>query len=150
MKSRRGASHKQALRATSNQQQSLDLFGAPSYDPAPLKAAIKAAIRASGKSYDQVADLMSGYLARKISADEIYTWTGPSKENRMPRSDELEALTWATRSPLALGALGRPSGMAVITRDDAQLLAIAALDEQRAAIDEELATLRAARKAGRK
>jgi hypothetical protein len=123
----------------------LDLFGAPAYSPAPLKVAIKEAIRAGKKSVDQVADLISGYLGRKISADEVYSWTGPAKQDRMPRADELEALTWATRSPLPLGALGRPTGLAVITRADAELLTIAQLEEQRDALEQEIAQRRGRR-----
>lgn len=100
-------------------------FGAPTWSPLPLKAALAASIKGCPRSREQIADLMSGYLGRRINPTEIDSWTAPSKPDHFPRADELEAFCWATGDGRAASLVASAAGCLVVSRADAELLELA-------------------------
>jgi len=119
--------------------QSLSLpFSIPVIDIPALKNALSLAIKKCPKSREQVADDVSAILRKRVSVDEINSWTAVSKPGHLPRLDELAAFIMATGSPAPNGALAALAGHAVIGRRDADILRLAKLHRERDAAEREM------------
>jgi hypothetical protein len=120
----------------------LSLFGAPAFDPQPIKNALSIAIRRCPKSREQICDLMSGYLGRKIAVTELDSWTAVSKPTHLPRYDEYEAFLWATSNPTPLDVPARVCGAKAILIEEADLLELARLQLDAEQIESRLALVK--------
>lgn len=115
----------------------------PVFDPSPIKAAIRLAIRDMTRSREQIADEMSERLGRRINRTEIDSWTADSKPGHLPRADELVAFVMAggDRDGRIAQLFASLCGQLVIDKNDAAMLEAARLRRDRAAIDAKLSRI---------
>lgn len=127
----------------------IPLLAVPSVDVGPFKAALVSAIKSCPLSREQIADRMSLILGKGLSVHEINTWTAQSKDRHLPRADELIAFVQVTGRPEPLAAIAAEARLTVIGPEDAQLLEIARLEEEKARINDRLNRLAAIRRGSR-
>lgn len=125
-----------------------DLFGMPRLNLALLKGAITASIKGSPLSRDQVADAVSLYIGRPVTASMVNDWCAPAKPH-LPRLDEIAAIVFVTRSPDLLDAMARAVGLRVLTRRQADRFELVEVEDEIAALEHRAAELRG-RVAGRR
>ena len=115
----------------------------PVFDPAPIKASLRFAIRDMTRSREQIADSMSEILGKRVARTEIDSWTADSKPGHLPRADELVAFVMAggDRDGRVAQLFASLCGQLVIDKNDAAMLEAARLRRDRAAIDARLSRI---------
>jgi hypothetical protein len=111
----------------------------PRFDPLALKKALRADISACPLSRDQIAERMRSYTGCVTpTRATIDAWTADSKPTHLPSVDDIEAFIYVTGQHRTAAAIVAPARLSIIGPADAELLAIAKLQEARAALDQEL------------
>jgi hypothetical protein len=116
-------------------------FSIPTLDLVPFKKALSKAIKSSPKSRDQVADDISALLRKRVTVDELNSWTAESKLTHLPRADELLAFIAVTGRPDPLDAMAAVIRHECFGPRDAEILHLAKLQRRRALLDREIALL---------
>lgn len=111
--------------------------------------ALRDAREERGLSRDSVAQQISDFLGRKVSADMLYKWTSESSEDHRIPLDAFIALVHATGAKDLLGFVPGEFGLTVIENEYAELIEERLLDDHIEEMQARKHVLAARRKAKR-
>lgn len=114
-----------------------------------ISHALRDAREEQGLSRDQVAQQISDFLGRKVSADMLYKWTSESSEEHRIPLDAFIALVHATGAKGLLGFVPGEFGLTVIENEYAELIEERLLDDHIEEMQARRQVLAARRKAKR-
>lgn len=114
-----------------------------------ISHALRDARDEQGMSRETVAQKISDFLGRKVSADMLYKWTSESSEDHRIPLDAFIALVHATGARDLLGFVPGEFGLTVIEDEYAELIEERLLIDHREEVDARIQMLAARRKAKR-
>ena len=130
----------QPPQGTKPRQLAFDFWG----DPLPfaletdLRTALTDAIKESGLSNEQVADLLTVQLKRRVSSGRLYSWRAQSKDEYRLPADAIVALSRVLRTDRFIQILAGALGGRVLFGADLERAELAALEDERGRLAREI------------